>query len=274
MRPEEYQDSPRRTSQLDAYAELLRQNLPGPAEIAAAARARKKRRRMVLGGLLVAACAGLWAVDPVIERQTLATGDESRTWVLSDGSALTLNRNTSVAVAMHVRSRQMTVDAGQALFDVSHSFWRRFDVHTAAATIEDIGTVFDVRVHAGRTRVVVVQGAVRVHGTDHVRDLVADQALDIEQGRLLDVAPVKAAQATAWRHGKLVFDATPFAEVARELERYGAPPIVFADPSVGAIPLSGQFNVSAAATLVNVLPRIADVKVSQRGDGAVLVSKN
>jgi len=257
---------------LDAYADMLRRNLPTPAEIAARSRQRIRRRRTVIAcaGAAVLA-AGAWFTDPAMDRMTLATAASAQTWILPDGSSVTLNRDSRAVVDMHLRSRRIDLQSGQAFFDVSHSLWRSFDVQTPNARIQDIGTVFDVRVMGDATRVTVVQGAVRVHGDDRAVELRADQTTLVDRTGNTGVAPIKAAYATAWSHGKLIFDATPLSSVAAELTRYGAPPITFADAGSAAIALSGQFDIAQAGTLVDMLPRIAPVRVSRRGDGTVVI---
>lgn len=257
---------------LDAYAEMLRRHLPTPAEIAERSRRRIRRRRTAIacaGVAVLSACA--WFMDPAIDRTTLATAGSAQTWILSDGSSVTLNRDSRAVVDMHLRSRRIDLQSGQAFFDVSHSLWRRFDVQTTSARVEDIGTVFDVRVMGQATRVTVVQGAVRVHSDERAVELRADQTTLVDRTGDSGVAPIKAAYATAWSHGKLIFDATPLATVAAELTRYGAPPITFADASSAAIALSGQFDIAQAGALVDMLPRIAPVRVARRGDGTVVI---
>lgn len=259
--------------ELGPYADLLRQGLPGPDAIAQNARGRRRQRRAValLAGL--AAALGLAALDPSYSQLTLATTDHSATWQLPDGSAITLNRHSQAQVSMHLLSRRVSLQSGQGLFDVAHSALRSFDVQTPYARIEDIGTVFDVRVLPDGIKVVVVQGQVRVHTDDATpRDLRADQGAEFGRHGAQPTHAVKAQYVTAWRRGKMIFDATPLSVVAEELSRYGAPAIAFGDAAAAGIAISGQFDIARAQALLDLLPTIAPVRVSRRDDGSALIS--
>ncbi|ALM82129.1 FecR family protein [Bordetella sp. N] len=271
MRPD-HDKSPSPAAGLDAFADQLRRSLPTPAQIAERSRLRIRRQRALAACAGVAVLAAAWLIDPSIDRMTLATAASAQTWELPDGSSVTLNRDSRAVVDMHLHSRRVHLQAGQAYVDVSHSLWRSFDVLTPRARIEDIGTVFDVRVMEQGTRVTVVQGAVRVHGDQRTLDLHTDQTVLVDAAGDSGPTPIKAAYAAAWSHGKLIFDGTPLEAVAAELTRYGAPRIVFADKPSAGIALSGQFDIAQAATLVDLLPKIAAVRVSRRGDGVVVIS--
>lgn len=259
--------------ELGPYADLLRQGLPGPEAIAQNARRRRRQRR---AGALLACCAaviGLAALDPSYSQLTFTTANNATTWQLPDGSAITLNRHSQAQVSMHLLSRRVTLESGQGLFDVAHSALRSFDVQTPYARVEDIGTVFDVRVLSDRIKVVVVQGQVRVHADDAPpRDLHADQAAEFGRHGDQPTQAIKAQYATAWRRGKMIFDATPLSAVAEELTRYGAPAIAFGDTAAAGIAISGQFDIVRAPTLLDLLPTIAPVRVSRRDDGAAVIS--
>ena len=259
--------------ELGPYADLLRQGLPGPDAIAQNARRRRRQRRAVALLACCAAMIGLAALGPSYSQRTLTTAENVATWQLSDGSAITLNQHSQAQVSMHLLSRRVNLESGQGMFDVAHSPLRSFDVQTPYARVEDIGTVFDVRVLPDSIKVVVVQGLVRVH-TDAAapRDLHSDQAAEFGRHGDQPTRAIKAQYATAWRRGKMIFDATPLSAVAEELTRYGAPAIAFADNAASGIAISGQFDIARAPTLLDLLPTIAPVRISRREDGSALIS--
>lgn len=272
---------------LAPFAERLRQHLPSPDEIALAAAQRRValgRRRTGVATLALAVLAGalLWA-DPVLQTSTLTTAiGERRSWPLPDGSALRLNSGTQVQVALHLRSRRLLLDQGEAAFEVAHAPWhgllpqlrRPFLVRAGQVEVEDIGTVFNVRREGEGATVTVLQGRVRVRtdGVPVAQDLVAGETLRARPG-VAPVAPVPvdARGATAWREGHLVLDDTPLAEAVAQMQRHRSGAIVLADARVAALRISGQFDLDRIDQLLGLLPQLAPVRVVRHADGSVLI---
>lgn len=274
---------------LAPFAERLRQHLPSPDEIEQAA---ARRRRAVAGkrragaavlGLALLAAALLWA-DPVLQQRTLATTiGERRSWALADGSTVQLNSASQVQVALRLRSRQLLLDHGEASFEVAHAPWhglvprlrRPFTVRAGAVEVEDIGTVFNVRREDAGVRVTVLEGLVRVRtdGGGAAQELRAGQHLQVRPGvALASPSAVDARAATAWRQGHLLLDGTPLAEAVAQMQRHRAGPIVLTDARVGALRISGHFDLDRIDQLLGLLPRLAPVRVQRREDGSVLIS--
>lgn len=273
---------------LAPFAERLRQHLPSPDEIEQAAAQRravagKRRAAAAVLGLAVLAGALLWA-DPVLQQRTLATSTgERRSWELPDGSAVQLNSGTQVQVALRLRSRQLLLERGEAAFEVAHAPWhgllpqlrRPFTVRAGAVEVEDIGTVFNVRRDGEGAQVTVLEGRVRVRSDGGVaaQDLRAGESLWVRPGAA-PAAPrwVDAGAATAWRAGHLLLDDTPLAEAVARMQPHHAGAIVLTDARVGALRISGHFDLDRIDQLLGLLPRLAPVRVQRREDGSVLIS--
>lgn len=286
---------------LAPFADLLRQQLPTPDEIEqAAARRRSQRSGLRATGaalVVVAAAALLWA-DPALQRQSLATAvGERSTVLLADGSEVRLNTASRVDVAQHLRSRRLTLTAGEAAFTVAHAPWhgalpwaeRTFTVAAGDVVVQDIGTVFTVRREptaasagdtergATTTTVTVLQGQVRVHAADGRAtpvDLPAGHTLRAGSDPTRWPAPhaIDPVTAGAWREGRLVLDATPLADAVAEMQRHRSAPIVLADRDAGALRISGQFDLDRLDQLIDLLPRLAPVRIERRSDGSVVIA--
>ncbi|QEI08584.1 iron dicitrate transport regulator FecR [Pigmentiphaga aceris] len=262
--------------ELARHADALRGLLPTPAQIYRRADRRRHARRA--GGLLAACVAMallLW-IDPAVQTMHFATAiGERKNVSLPDGSQLVLNTGTRLDMAYSLRARRFTLHEGEAVFTVSHSPLRRFVVHTPQAQIEDIGTVFNVRSIAQKTRVSVVQGAVLVHGpAGDTRELQVGEALAVTRSAGPPQAlgmPMSATADTAWREGKLVLDRMPLGELVDEIQRYRTAAIQLDDARLREIPLSGQFDIARIEGLIDLLPRLAPVRVQRRTDGSVVL---
>ena len=160
---------------------------------------------------------------------------------LADGSRLTLNTNTLLAVRLGARRRDVYLQRGEAHFEVVHDAARPFFVHAGDTVIRDVGTQFEVRLHADRdVDVLVNEGRVEVQGPPAaapaggnstapasdggwVRALSAGEQLVIDGPRLsvLAMSPRQIADELAWRDGALVFSGEP---LSRASTRSGATP--------------------------------------------------
>ena len=85
---------------------------------------------------------------------------------LADRSHVTLASASEVASHFTPRVRTVTLQRGEAYFEVRHEASRPFVVRAGDMTVTAVGTKFDVRTSAGRTVVAVTEGAVDVTAND------------------------------------------------------------------------------------------------------------
>jgi transmembrane sensor len=79
---------------------------------------------------------------------------------------------------------------------------------------------------------------------------------------------VDAAQLTAWRSGKLVFNNASLSEVAAEASRYRDKPITVANDKVANLRLTSVFKSDNTDALLKALPSILPVAVRTLDDGS------
>ncbi|WP_293779574.1 FecR domain-containing protein [uncultured Oxalicibacterium sp.] len=274
--------NPKRTSPttlddeaLMMFEENLRAQLPGISEIVGRAEARKRRKKAAvttLGMLVIGAL--LWA-DPVYHTENIATRiGERSVWEMHDGSQIALNTDSSLRIAHHLRSRQVYLERGEALFTVSHSRLRSFVVHAYHTRVVDIGTVFNVRNTENGADVTVVEGSVQVFPESTTQNgpiLRAGETIRVDQAGLQAIHATDTELATGWRHGKLYFDRTPLRQLAAELNRYRHHPVMVAS-AIGDVRISGQFDIDNLEQLLTMLPTLAPVRIEHRTDGSVAIS--
>ncbi len=271
---------------LAPFDDALRSRFPSREALLAEARAQTQAQRTRnrsaartgAGALLAVAVALLWWADPAWQRQEVRTAvGEQATWSLADGSSVTLNTASVLEVQTRLRSRRFALLQGEAAFQVAHG-WRPFEVQAGAVAVRDIGTAFGVRRLSGAAdsgaQVTVYEGAVEVRGPGDAQPRVLRAGQTITSGAPGTPAArtVDSAVAGAWRDGRLVFDGTPLAEAMAELQRYRSAPIVLADPRVGALRLSGEYDMKGIEALIDALPQALPVTVQRRADGSVQIA--
>ena len=151
-------------------------------------------------------------------RIILTEADEIATVTLEDGTLVRLAENSRLAFT---RARTRTVELeGRAYFAVAHREGQPFQVRLAQRTITVLGTRFDVEARNGRTRVAVVEGEVRISGSQPDVTARADQvASGPDSGALVIQQVDDVFETVNWLGQFLAFESTPLVDVADELER-------------------------------------------------------
>lgn len=218
------------SAEIDAAAGELKTRLqPAPARVIPF-RPRVQRQWIGIGAAAAAAALAATASPWLMTAyngtpQTYRAGlGATRDVVLSDGSRIRLNADSSLTVRMGWGGRQVAMGEGEASFQVAHDPGRPFTVRVGDQQVRDIGTEFNIRRRDGRIVVSVRSGVVAVTqpdlGRQPVARLTAGQELRHAEGAAgSDLASVDPDAAFAWTEGRLVCDDRPLADIVAELNR-------------------------------------------------------
>jgi transmembrane sensor len=166
---------------------------------------------------------------------------EQRVVRLEDGSRVSLNSRTAVAARFTSSERRVTLESGEAYFEVAHDASRPFIVVAAGHVVTALGTTFLVRQDGdNHTAVTLVEGRVAVsidsqlpNSGEHARP-ARESSVTLSPGErlvLMGDAPPKLDSPQidallAWRRGEVALDKTPLAEAVAEMNRYETKPVV------------------------------------------------
>jgi ferric-dicitrate binding protein FerR (iron transport regulator) len=154
--------------------------------------------------------------------ETVTTPYGARTsFKLPDGSEVWLNSGSVISFPRQygaVRNVELT---GQAYFHVVKD-GKPFFVKTGLGKIEVMGTSFDVKAYTNENfETTLVEGSVKVSDkTNRIVTLKPGQRSIISTNNEFALNEVNTDLVTSWREGKLIFVKEPFANVAKELERW------------------------------------------------------
>jgi len=229
--------------------------------------------------LLLLAGAGWFTLQHGLAAgQDYATGIGERQAVrLADGTQIELNTNTKLHAEVTKAGRIVTLESGEAYFDVVHDAQRPFTVNAGSKRITDLGTKFSVFRNGDDVRVVVKEGRVQVEqvGQPVASPLVAEQGREvISKGSetLLSSKPDhEINNDLSWRQGMLIFNQETLAEVAEQFNRYNHRHIEVAGNARG-IRIGGSFKADNVDVFVTLLHRGFGLSVDQQGD-RILVSR-
>jgi len=152
------------------------------------------------------------------------TGSARRTLTLPDGSQAALQAGSRLSYR-DGETRVVELE-GRALFDAIH-LDRPFEVRTAHARIQVIGTNFDVWSRGGRTEITLREGSVRIiaaNGEEQVLE-PSQRAVCDEDGFVVRKESVNVEDILAWTRGSLYFRSQPLGRIVAELSAVNQVPI-------------------------------------------------
>jgi transmembrane sensor len=253
-----------------------------PAVPLPASQRMRRSSRTTLSGLAGAALLALVlaAAFYLLKDPGLATGyAEQRTVELSDGTEITLNANSRVSVEFTDRARQVTLDRGEVLFNVTKHQSRPFVVVIGRRKIIALGTSFEVRREDTAEHsftVTLIEGRVAIEplaGPDLLPVAPVDAIL-LNAGQRLRVAANSPDavdspaidKVTAWRHGQLIFEDTSIRDAAREFNRYGKRRLSI-DASVSdTIRVGGVFRIGDPDSFAHAMSNAYRLRIIERPD--------
>lgn len=231
-----------------------------------------------LAGLVAVAVTGnVWKRPHEQTFETPVGGREQV--ILSDGTRIELNTDTAVRVSLDENSRAITLDRGEAYFQVRHDAEHPFVVTAGAHRVTDLGTEFSVRRDSDRVRVALVQGRARFDTPDagarasSLEMAPGDEIVATREGVTLVKKPVASLKTgLGWRRGVVVFSNTALADAAQEFNRYSRRKIEFADPAIGSLRIEGTFKTDNIEAFADVLQVALGLHSDERG-GSIVLSK-
>jgi transmembrane sensor len=242
---------------------------------------RRVSRSIKLAALAAAVAMLFWSTAYLAHRldsgKAYATAVGGRQVVqLADGTRMELNTNTRVRAQVTDSLRRVTLDAGEAYFEVVHDAQRPFVVYAGNQRITDLGTKFSVFRNGDDVRVVVREGRVQVEmlgAPGSAAPVVADAGREVlvrEAQILVTSKPdEELTNGLSWRNGLLVFRQQTLAEAAEQFNRYNDRQI-FVAGSARRIRIGGSFKANNLEVFVQLLHEGFGLSVSDQGDRIVV----
>lgn len=277
----------RRWRRLDRLADWRPEVGAAPNPDLLAPRPRTRWVRRLAPALLAAACVALALVyvRPVGQKETsvaaAATPPPEDRRILPDGSILKLNEGAVFTVLYTAAERRIQLERGEAFFKVMKDPERPFIVEAGGATVQALGTAFNVRLGAGELDVLVAEGTVGVARpvgpsagkavalTPDPTILIANQrvSLSLEEGdgvkHVATLTRREIQQTLAWQHGLMTFREQPLAAIVEELNRLNHRQIVLEDQLLRALEFSGTIRSDNVDGFVRILQTSFGVDVAQ-----------
>lgn len=194
---------------------------------------------------------------------------------LPDASRVTLNTDSRVAARFTAKERLITLDRGEALFEVSRDPNRPFIVQTHVGKVTALGTKFVVRDRGSSMEVTLLEGKILVDPEKNGQTsfiMTPGQRVRIGTAGTALVDKPSLDAVTAWRRGGLVLQDMSAVAAVGEMNRYGQKPITLdRSANVAECRVSGVFRVADTQRFSQILARICGLRLEQRDDRYLLI---
>ncbi|MFH1343667.1 MAG: FecR domain-containing protein [Pseudomonadota bacterium] len=204
----------------------------------------------------------------------LTASGEIRRVRLPDGSEMTLNTASAVALDFKQGRRQVRLLAGEVFLDVKTVAGQPFIVAAPVSEVEVKGTGFAVRTDDERDTVVLERGLVDVRRSGDRFDRVA-----LKPGEMVTASAIRISRVTAvdvnaslaWLGGRIVFRDQPFDNALDELRRYYDGTVIVATGRFSATMVSGNYRVGDPQAAIRTLAESVDASMTSLPGGIIIL---
>lgn len=252
---------------------------PATAEKKQATRVRfsMDRKLQVAAAILLVALGSWWMYNTFNKPASIAMINKqsfSNTVVdtLSDGSIVTLNKNTVVSYPASFKAKTRTVKLkGEAFFKVTPDKTKPFIVDAGNVTVTVVGTAFNIKNYDSTTQVIVESGIVRVSRSSQSIELHKGEQVYINNNTAaFEKSTVKDSLYNYYRSKQIICNNTPLPDVIATINQAYNAHIVLGDDSLQKLRLSTTFKEESFETVINIIQQTFNLRVTQQGDSTIL----
>lgn len=231
----------------------------------------RRSRLLWAAAATVAAIALFFGVTILRGTGAISTAQgEIRIMPLVDGSAVTLNTESKLAVKYSKAERHVELLAGEALFNVAKDHNRPFIVHAGNTRVRAVGTSFSVRkISDDNVKVLVREGVVEVTEGEgaHIATVLVRAASELilqpqASASVVPVPPAQVDRELAWQQGMISLDGRTLREAAAEFARYSPTQIIIDDPTLADRTVTGLFSANNPAGFAHAVASSMGLTVS------------
>lgn len=208
---------------------------------------------------------------------------ETASIVLPDSSTVVLNGNTTLRYSASQdfnQNREVWLE-GEAFFKVLRKPGRtnpHFVVHTSDVNVQVLGTCFNVTNRRQATRVVLNSGKVNLCAKGTTEKYLTETLKPGEMAELLPAqqkfkkSQVNPEIYSAWTQKKLIFQATPLADIVSLLEENYGYQVQVTNPQVLARTITGEIFIDDVNTLLVALSTSFNLKLEKQGQQKIRIT--
>lgn len=179
---------------------------------------------------------------------------------LPDSTEVWLNSASTLQFPSVFKGNERRISLqGEAIFKVFKNKEKPFIVGTGSMDIEAVGTEFDVSAYPGDLKLstTLAEGKVKITDkTDAAKVFYIDPGVQVNydtKNKTYQTENVRVKDVIAWREGVLIFNETPFYEVAARIGRWFNAEIQISDQSIANYRFTGKFTSESLDQVLELL---------------------
>lgn len=270
---------------LEADREKTATRLFGPAATPAKTHTVGRVKLLVpllrIAALFVLAFGILFLLDRTVVVNESCGELQTKQIELPDGSKVTLNSGASLSYRyfpfLYAQRREVELK-GEGYFEMKPQNGKVFCVNTGTATVEVIGTIFNVNEQEKYIFVSVISGKVALvpPGKPSEKIVLAKSQMAVYNAQTNQIEHVGniSPNSAAWKTGRLFFENTPLEDAVRDISHAYQQPVV-ADSRLKSrnLTLTAVYDNEKLEDIIDEICLVLDVRAVQHSDTIFIVGK-
>jgi transmembrane sensor len=195
---------------------------------------------------------------------TLLSNNIVRKVTLSDGSLITMNKNSVLNYPDRFNgdTREISLK-GEAFFDVAHDKSKPFMIHVNDVVVKVVGTSFNIKATGPNTEVIVETGIVQVIQQEIVVKLKPKEKVSVRAGRLQKGSSQDELY-NYYRTQKFVANKTPLWRLVDVLNEVYHANIVVDNKALGNRVITTTFKADSLDSILDIIKKTLGVQIIKK----------
>jgi transmembrane sensor len=223
--------------------------------------------------VLISGLAWYFTTTQSVEQLQIMSDQMVKVDTLSDGSVITLNKESMLEYPSRFKGkqRQVVLVKGEAFFNVTPDKQKPFLISSGTTTIRVVGTSFNVKLKSGDVEVIVESGKVQVSRAGKSVFLIPGEKILVSgTGVSLNKEKTPDLLYNYYRTKMFVADDTPLWRMVEALnEAYGSN-IEIKNQALRNLPLNTTFNNESLDDILQVISRTFKITVVKTENSIIL----
>lgn len=225
--------------------------------------------------VLVLALISFWFAgrDNVAEKTIASDARTKKELKLADGSYIYLNSETMIRYpeAFNGDTREISMQQGEAYYEIAADKEKPFIIHTPKATIQVVGTAFNVSIQkqTGAVVVTVAEGIVKLFAAgqeQQAKTLTAGMCGVYSSSGQLKAYTNAEKNYLTWKTGIFIFEKDSLAKVFRDLSAYYRVTFTTGQDEIRAYKLSARYSNRSIDEIIEMLKDTYAITIEKQGD--------
>lgn len=233
------------------------------------------RPYLLVASFLIIAFVGFFSLSnnkEVLYTKTLQSNYKvQKNYILPDKTKVSLDAKTKIEIKFYDNKREITLLSGNVVFDVGKDKNRPLTIYTKKNTIQDIGTIFEVRLKDEISTVKVKEGIVKVgkiYNENKDSKILyilkeKDSVTLNKEGNITKIKKIPLEEIAIWQQNNIHFNETPLNKAINEFLNYTQQKVQL-DKNIQNIQVTGNFKNDELERFINSLTLIYPIEFEKK----------